>query len=83
MEMRCHLHASVIAHLTRHLITLLDHLTTSPLPSHAASTSPNLVSAPSGIMFVTALLVGRGRSRTSNIGDVGQDVITMEDERAW
>ena len=40
------------------------------------------VSAPSGVMFVTALLVGRGKSRTSNIGDKGQDVITMEDERA-
>jgi len=37
---------------------------------------------PSGLMFVTALLVARGRSRTSNVGDTGQDIITMTDEAA-
>lgn len=41
-----------------------------------------LVSHRSGLMFVTALLVSRSRSPTSNCGDKGQDIITMTDERA-
>ena len=39
-------------------------------------------SAPSGRMFVCALLVARNKSPTSNIGDSGQDVITMIHEAA-
>ena len=39
--------------------------------------------APSGMMFVCALLVRKGgKSKTSNVGDQGQDVITMTDEAA-
>ena len=37
---------------------------------------------PSGRMFVCALLVARGPSETSNVGDKGQDVITMTREEA-
>ena len=37
---------------------------------------------PSGRMFVCALLVASGKSSTSNIGDNGQDVITMTSEVA-
>ena len=37
---------------------------------------------PSGRMFVCALLVASGKSSTSNIGDNGQDVITMTSEAA-
>ena len=39
-------------------------------------------SGPSGRMFVCALLVAKGASETSNIGDKGQDVITMTSEAA-
>ena len=37
---------------------------------------------PSGRMFVCKLLVARTRGPTSNVGDAGQDVITMTKERA-
>ena len=37
---------------------------------------------PSGRMFICALLVARGQSETSNVGDKGQDVITMCSEAA-
>jgi len=38
--------------------------------------------APSGRMFICALLVARKPSETSNVGDKGQDVITMTKEAA-
>ena len=40
------------------------------------------MSTPSGRMFICALLVARGQSETSNVGDKGQDVITMRSEAA-
>merc|ERR1712232_1085204 len=36
----------------------------------------------SGVMFVCALLVAKGPSTTSNVGDLGQDIITMTEEAA-
>jgi len=41
-----------------------------------------VVLAPSGVMFLCALLVARSASSASNTGDKGQDVITMLDEHA-
>jgi len=43
---------------------------------------PATMMQPSGRMFVCALLVASGKSSTSNIGDNGQDVITMTSEVA-
>ena len=43
---------------------------------------PGSIMAPSGRMFICALLVARGSSVTSNVGDKGQDVITMIKEEA-
>ena len=43
---------------------------------------PGSIMAPSGRMFICALLVAREASETSNVGDKGQDVITMTKEAA-
>ena len=48
----------------------------------AGMPGPAAAMRPSGVMFVCALLVAKRPSRTSNVGDAGQDVITMLDERA-
>lgn len=47
-----------------------------------AAVSPGDMMKPSGRMFVCALLVGEEASALSNVGDKGQDVITMTSEAA-